>query len=291
MKKFLVSGGCGFIGSNLVEKLLKDGHQVYIIDNLTTGDYHNIPEGAKFLSVSIAGIKGEKFDGIFHLGAPSSSPILRKDPYLMVGALSDFITLLEYVKDNPATKLVYTSSSSVYNGCPTPSSEDMVLKPTDFYTEVRIAWERLANIYSSLYDLNTIGLRPFSVYGYREEYKKQYANLITQMIWAKNRGDTFDIYGTGEQRRDATFVTDVVEAYLLAMDSDLPTSVYNVGTGVNYNMNQVAKMIGVKVRYVPVPFKNYVDVTLADTTKAKTALGFKAKVSLEKGIRLLKGNK
>ena len=291
MKKFMVSGAAGFVGSNLVERLLNDGHQVYVVDNLTTGDYHNIPAGAKFLSVSIAGIKGEKFDGIFHLGAPSSSPILRKDPYLMVGALSDFITLLEYVKDNPNTKLVYTSSSSVYNGCPTPSSEDMVIKPTDFYTEVRIAWERLTNIYSSFYGLRAIGLRLFSVYGYREEYKKQYANLITQMIWARNKGETFDIYGTGEQRRDATFVTDVVEAYLLAMDSDLPNDVFNVGTGVNYSMNQVASAIDVKAKYVPVPFKNYVDVTLADTTKAERVLGFKAKVGLEEGIRLLTGGK
>jgi UDP-glucose 4-epimerase len=293
MKKFLCTGGAGFIASTLATRLLNDGHQVYIVDNLTTGDYHNIPDGAVFLSTSIMGLKDHKdikFDGIFHLGAPSSSPILRKDQYLISDTIREFIFLLGLAREQNI-KMVYASSSSIYNGCPVPSREDMVITPTDFYTEVRLIWERIAKVYNDFYGTQTVGLRLFSVYGPHEEYKKQYANLITQMIWAKNKGEVFEIYGDGEQRRDATFVTDVVDAFILAMGSSIKYDVVNVGTGKNYSLNQVAKMIGVKTKYVPVPFKNYVSETLANTTKATNLLGFTSKVSLEVGIRLLTGGK
>jgi UDP-glucose 4-epimerase len=161
----------------------------------------------------------------------------------------------------------------------------------DFYTEVRLIWERLAKVYNDFYGTQTVGLRLFSVYGPHEEYKKQYANLITQMIWAKNKGEVFEIYGDGEQRRDATFVSDVVDAFIRAMTNDTKCDVFNVGTGKNYSLNQVAEMVGVKTKYVPIPFKNYVSETLANTAKAEKMLGFKAKVSLEEGIRLLTGGK
>jgi UDP-glucose 4-epimerase len=117
--KILCTGGCGFIGSNLITKLLGYGNKVYVVDNLTTGDYRNMPDGAVFLSSSIMGIKNHKdikFDGIFHLGAPSSSPILRKDQYLISDTIREFIFLLGLAKEQ-GIKMVYASSSSLYNGC------------------------------------------------------------------------------------------------------------------------------------------------------------------------------
>jgi UDP-glucose 4-epimerase len=297
MANYLVTGGAGFIGSNLAEQLSRN-NVVVIIDNLLTGSVKNIPPGAIWMKgVTLKQFCTEehratdtrepfKFDGIFHLGQPSSTPMYRADRHLIGKAISDFIYLAEYAFKNNI-KMVYASSSSVYNGNETPWREDMNLLPTDFYTEVRIAYERIASVYHQMHQLKAIGLRLFSVYGPHEESKKQYANLITQMLWAKQRGEVFDIYGNGEQRRDATYVNDIVRAFILAMKSPIECEVFNVGTGVSYSLNEIAERIGTKIRYVPVPFSNYVDATMADTTKAEKFLGFKARISLNDGLQQL----
>ena len=290
MSHYLVTGGAGFIGSNLAQSLIDTRHQVFIVDDLSTGSIANIPEGVTYITASVSAsiphLKALDFDGIFHLGAPSSTPMYRKNPTLVGQAILDFIRLMEYAKEKK-TKVVYVSSSSVYNKCPVPWEEDMTLCPTDFYTEARICWERIARIYYGHCNVKSVGLRLFSVYGPHEESKKQYANVITQMLWAKLKGETFEIYGDGEQRRDATFVSDIVAALILAMKSDIKCDIFNVGTGVNYSTNEIAKRIGVKVKYVPTPFLNYVDTTLANVSKAEKMLGFRAKVNLDEGLEKL----
>ncbi len=289
MSSYLVTGGAGFIGSNLARRLLREGHKVLVIDDLSTGSLDNIPKGASFIrGAKIKNIYNYKmFDGIFHLGAPSSTPMYREDRSLVGKAISDFVLILEYAKRNNI-KLVYASSSSVYNNCLIPYKEEMNLFPTDFYTEVRICWERLARVFYEQYNVKSIGLRLFAVYGPHEEAKKTYANLISQMLWAKLKDETFEIYGKGEQRRDETFVSDVVEAFVKAMNSDIDCDVFNIGTGINYSINDIANRIGVEIKYVPVPFNNYVEITLADTLKAEKVLGFKSKVALEEGLKRLK---
>jgi UDP-glucose 4-epimerase len=291
MANYLVTGGAGFIGSNLVEKLLMEGSQVVIVDNLLTGSRSNIPKGKVYLSdLSIAEICADpsyqNFDGVFHLGQPSSTPMYRADRTLAGKAIYEFILLCEYAKKHNV-KMVYASSSSVYNGCPVPWKEDMQIIPTDFYTEVRVAYERMAKVYHDQFGVKSIGLRLFSVYGPHEEAKKQYANLISQLMWAKAKNEVFEIYGNGEQRRDATYVTDIVRAFILAMKSPIECEVFNVGTGVSYSLNEIAEKIGTKIKYVPVPFSNYVDATMADTTKAEKFLGFKARISLNDGLQQL----
>jgi len=289
--RFVVTGGAGFIGSHLVRRLLKEGHEVIVIDNFHTGS----PDNLKGLNVKI--IQGnsseisrvKSCDGIFHLGIYSSSPMYKENRSLVSQTIHDFIALLEYAKEH-GVKIVFASSSSLYNGNPIAWREDMPIIPTDFYTEARYAMERLAQVYHSLYGVKSVALRLFSVYGEREEYKGKYANLVSQFIWSALKGEQPVIYGDGSQTRDFIYVGDAVEAFIKAMEADAGFDMFNVGAGKNYSLNELIELIGkavgveIKPKYVENPIKNYVWHTLADTTKAKHRLGFKAKVSLKEGI-------
>jgi len=291
--KVVVTGGCGFIGSNLVERLVKEGHSVVVFDNLHTGSLKNIER----LNVEFFNEPYSKLDElvpeaevIFHLGIPSSSPMYKKNPKLVGKAINDAIEVLEYAK-KIGCKVVYASSSSIYNGNPVPYREDMPVYVTDYYTECRYAIERLAKLYHSLFGVKSVGLRFFSVYGPKEEFKKQYANIVSQFLWAMRRDEQPVIFGDGTQTRDFTHVYDVVDALLLAWKKDFECEIFNVGTGVAHSFNEVVEILNrilgknIKPIYRPNPIKNYVYHTLADTTKAEKVLGFKAKISLEEGLR------
>lgn len=293
--KYLVTGGAGFIGSNLVERLANEGNDVIVIDNMHTGSLSNlrgIESDVHIMPCSEArAVKAIKnLDGIFHLGIPSSSPMYKKDPQLVGKAVADFINMLEISKDC-GCKMVYASSSSIYNGNPTPWKEDMPVHVTDFYTEARYAMERAAKLYNDLYGVNSIGLRFFSVYGPREEAKKSYANLVTQFAWAMKKGEQPVIYGDGSQSRDFTFVADIVNACMLAMKSDIECGIYNAGTGKSYSLNEIIEILNamlgtsIKPKYIKNEIKNYVPATFADTKKAEKELGFRAKYSLEQGLK------
>jgi UDP-glucose 4-epimerase len=283
--KYIVTGGCGFIGSNIVKRLIKDGNEVVVVDNLSTGSPNNVMElnGKKITILKsindLKGLDGE-FDGIFHLGMPSSTPIYRDDRGIIGKTATDTVTLWEFAKDKKL-KIVYASSSSMYNKQEPPFSEDMPVIPTDFYTEVRLFIERLARVYYEFYGVKSIGLRLFSVYGENEKSKGRFANLVTQIEWARDKGETFEMYNEGKATRDFTHVSDVVEAFTLAMKSGLDYDIINIGTGISHTMNQIMEAIGLKdFKYVGNPIKNYVADTLADTSKAEKVLGFKAKVSV-----------
>ena len=189
----------------------------------------------------------------------------------------------------PGPRLVYASSSSLYSGLLPPHREDMTIPVTDYYTEARLAMERLAELYHRLYAVPSSGMRFFSVYGPREESKKQYANMVSQFLWQMRRGEVPVIYGDGGQTRDFTHVYDVVRALRLAMASDYQ-GVLNVGTGRAHSFNDVIGMINaelgtdIKQKYIENPIKNYVRDTLADTSKSREVLGFEARISLEEGI-------
>ncbi|MBP7070257.1 MAG: GDP-mannose 4,6-dehydratase [Methanothrix sp.] len=292
----LVTGGAGFIGSNLVEALLKDGEEVVVVDNMHTGSPANL-EG---LRGSLRLIQGSCNDlpgldlepqQIYHLGIPSSSPMYKANPLLVGEAINGFISVLEAARRSGA-RLVYASSSSLYSGLLPPHREDMTIAVTDYYTEARLAMERLAELYHRLYGVGSAGMRFFSVYGPREESKKQYANMVSQFLWQMRRGEEPVIYGDGSQTRDFTHVHDVVRALSLAMGSDCQ-GVFNVGTGRACSFNEVIGMINaqlgtdIKHKYIENPIKNYVQDTLADTGKCRKALGFQAQISLEEGIHEL----
>jgi len=295
MLKIVVTGGCGFIGSNLVERLVREGCAVVVFDNLHTGSLKNI----KGLDVEFFNESYSKMadivptaDVVFHLGIPSSSPMYKRNPKLVGKAINDAIDIFEYARKS-GCKVVYASSSSIYNGNKVPYSEDMPIYVTDYYTECRYAIERLAKLYNNLFGVKSVGLRFFSIYGPKEEFKKQYANIVSQFLWAMKRDEPPVIFGDGTQTRDFTHVYDVVEALILAWKRDFECEIFNVGTGVAHSFNEVVEIINkllgknIKPIYKPNPIKNYVYHTLADTTKAEKMLGFKAKISLEEGLRML----
>jgi UDP-glucose 4-epimerase len=279
--KYLVTGGCGFIGSNLVRRLLRDGHEVVVADDLSTGSRKSI--GNVLLVKETREALSERFDGIFHLGMPSSTYMLRENPLLITRAIDNFILLLEHCRDNKV-RMVYASSSSVYNGNETPFREDMELFPKDLYTEMIYFIERLSMVYHELFGAESVGLRLFSVYGDNEEGKGKYANLISQMFWAREREEVFDVYNP-DTLRDFIHVDDVIEALLVSMNSRVSNGVINIGTGKAYRIGDMAKLIGVDFRVVDNPVKNYVERTHADTKKAGNLLGFRAKTDVRDYIK------
>jgi UDP-glucose 4-epimerase len=210
----LVTGGAGFIGSNLVEDLMAAGEDVIVLDNMHTGSPSNL-EGLKgSLKLIVASCKELASmdlhpEKIYHLGIPSSSPMYKKNPNLVGEAINGFISVFELAR-NCKARVVYASSSSLYNGLLPPHREDLAIEVTDFYTEARLAMERMAQLYRDLYGVSSAGMRFSSVYGPKEDAKKQYANMITQFLWQLQDGKTPLVYGDGLQTRDFTFVKDVV---------------------------------------------------------------------------------
>lgn len=292
----LVTGGAGFIGSNLVEELLAAGEDVTVLDNMHTGSPANL-EG---LNDSITVIKAScndlprmdlHPDEIYHLGIPSSSPMYKSNPYLVGESINGFMAVLELARKSGA-KVVYASSSSLYNGLLPPHREDMAIQVADYYTEARLAMERIADLYKRLFDVDSVGMRFFSVYGPKETAKKQYANVVTQFLWEMKDGKTPVLFGDGSQTRDFIYVKDIVQALQLAMKSKYH-GILNVGTGNAHSFNEVISILddylglSIKPRYMDNPIKNYVQHTLSDTSKTEKVLGFKARYTLDEGIKEL----
>lgn len=293
----LVTGGAGFIGSNLVENLVGKAENVTVLDNLSTGSLENIDQVVgKINLVKASCSKVSALDGspdlVYHLGIPSSSP-LYKDDHLLVGkAINDFIQVFDFASENDAG-VVYASTSSMYGPKDPPHREDMEFNPFDYYTEARLEMERLAEMYHKLRDVDSVGMRFFSVYGPHELAKENFANIISQFCWKIMGGENPVIYGDGEQTRDFTHVKDVVRALTLAgkKAGELGCDIINVGTGEETSFNEVVEKLNgilgkdVEPNYVENPIDNYVKRTKADTSKAKERLGFEAEIDVDEGMR------
>jgi UDP-glucose 4-epimerase len=290
----LVTGGAGFIGSNLVEDLLASGKDVIVLDNMSTGKRSNL---ANLKNSHLTIIQEScnnlaelamKPEEIYHLGIPSSSPIYKKDPMIVGAAINGSIAVFELAR-RCGSRVVYASSSSLYNGISPPHDEDMQILVTDYYTEARLAIERIAELYKRLFDVGSVGMRFFSVYGPREESKKNYANMVSQFLWDMRAGRVPVIYGDGSQTRDFTYVKDVVRALVLGMGSRYH-GILNVGTGTSHSFNDVIRLLNERLglhitpQYIENPIKNYVGHTLANTSRTKEVLGFEARYTLEGGL-------
>lgn len=296
-KKIIITGGTGFIGSNLVDKLAEK-NDVLVIDNFHTGDRKNIELLLKNNKVTLKDMDVKDIlkldfnaDYIFHMGIYSASPMYRKDPFLVSEVMSGMIAVLEYAKKNKS-KVVFASTSSIYNGIEPPHKEDVIPNVTDYYTEARIAAERISELYAKLENVDVQAIRFFSVYGPHEEAKKNYANLVTQFYWNIKNKESPVIYGDGTQRRDFIHVSDLAE--ILVRASQLKGfNIINGGTGKNYSLNEMLVMLNkqlgtdVKATFIKMPFSNYVMETLADTTNLKNKLAYTPKISLEEGIKLI----
>lgn len=295
----LITGGAGFIGSNLANTLAAQGHSVTAVDNLFLGRKENLNDRVRFYEMSVMNrdamtkiFQEKNFDYVFHLAAFSSNPMFRPSPLegLNVNIIG-FSNIIELCKKFGVKKLIYASTSSIYSGSEPPFLEDMPVKPKIHYEVSFYARELIARAYKQDFGFDSAGLRFFSVYGFNERHKGEFANLISQFIWSMKQNKQPVIYGDGEQTRDFIFISDVVDAIILATESKM-SGVFNVGTGRSHSLNTVVDLINkslcsdIKAEYMDNPLKNYVYNTQADTTKIKK-FGYSPKTTLENGIKKL----
>jgi len=297
--KVLLTGGAGFVGSNIVENICED-HDVIVLDDLTFGNKKNVDDyGVEFVKGSIMDVTllnklCKQCDYVFHNAAMSSSPMLKEQPKLgMEVNMIGFMNVMKAASDNGVKKIIYASTSSMYNGNPLPFSETQPITAKTFYEASFRTREIVAQTYYYENNLSSVGLRYFSVYGPKELHKGQYANNISQFLWDMMASKSPLIYGDGTQRRDFTFVHDVVSANILAMTSNIDFGIFNVGTGLGTNFNDVVALINkildtrIEPKYIENPLKNYVRDTIADLSLIAKSLGYKPQWTLENGIKFL----
>lgn len=292
MKKVIVIGGAGFIGSNLAKELLKQDFEVHIIDNLSGGKIENVPSGAKFHEVDIRKIDqiGPIFteaEYVFHLAAlprvqfSIENPVETSEVNIM-GTLN----VLEASRKAGVKKFIYSASSSAYGDQDTmPLVETMTPSPKSPYGLQKYVGEEYCKVWSEVYGLPTVSLRYFNVYGPGQSEEGAYALVIAKFLKLKREGKPLTITGDGLQTRDFTHVSDVVTANILAATSESvgKGEVINIGAGNNVSIKNIAEMIGGTIEHVPARLEPH--DTLADNSKARKLLGWEPKISIEDGIK------
>ena len=286
--KLLVTGGAGFIGSHIVDELVRQKHRVLVIDNLSLGKKEHINSKAQFYKKDIRDFRSIKplfkgADCVFHLAAqPRIQPsIINPADSFDNNVLGTFNVLLA-ARDNKVKKLVYSASSSAYGDQKSlPLKEDMIAKCKNPYALFKYMGEEMCHLFHQLYSLPVVCLRYFNVYGERQSIEGTYATVIGIFLKQRRQKRSLTIVGDGNQRRDFTYVKDVVRANILAMKSKRAVGhLINIGSGRNHSVNEVARMIDPKHVYIP-PRLGETKVTLADISKARKLLGWKPEVMLE----------
>jgi len=299
-KKVIVTGGAGFIGSHLAEDLVRRDYQLTILDDLSTGRMENIEQllkrdNVRFVQESVTNphlLQGlfQNTDYVFHQAAIPSVPRSMKDPRASHDVnITGTLNVLLAARDSGVKKVIYASSSSVYGDTPTlPKVEDMIPNPQSPYALTKMVGEYYCNIFHQIYDLPTVCLRYFNVYGPRQDSNSQYAAVIPVFAERVSQNKQPIIYGDGEQTRDFTFIKDVVAANILAAEGDA-YGVFNIGIGQSISINELAelvvKLMGSSVKPIYQEARpGDVRHSLADITRART-FGFAPEYDLEKGLR------
>ena len=301
MERALVTGGAGFIGSNIAKKLVEQGVETVVLDDLYLGSEDNLSEirdEIEFIEGSVLDQEKvaeavEGCDVIFHQAARSSSPMHKENP--AEGArvnVEGFVNVAEAAKEEEVEKIVYASTSSMYGSIKPPHKETQEVTPTNLYTSSKMSRERYAQAYSYNNQVQTTGLRYFSVFGPHEKAKGKYANVVTQFLWKMMDGEQPVIWGDGEQERDFVFVEDVARANILAAKrkEDLDGEIINIGRGNPVTFNQVVSKLNnalgknIEAEHVENPRDKYVKEHCADNTKAKELLGWTPEYSFEEGL-------
>lgn len=289
----LVTGGAGFIGSHLVDKLIDRGHQVIVIDNLTTGKKENLDSRADFYNLDICDFEKIKpffkgVDYIFHLAAIPRVPISIEDP--ITTSRTNILGTINVFKagiDNGVKRIIFASSSAVYGDQEKlPLREDMVPNPISPYGLQKLIGEKFAKLFTKLYKTPIICLRYFNVYGPRIDFNSDYSLVIGKFLKQRATRNPLTVFGDGEQTRGFCFVDDVVEANIRAMESEKLKGgeVINIGSEVSCSVNYLAKLIGGEIQYLP-PRPGDVRHTKADITLAKSLLSWIPRVSFEEGLK------
>lgn len=300
-KRILITGGAGFIGSNLARHLSNAQNHVIIVDDLSTGRKQNIDDliqrnKIEFIEGSITDLDllQETFtniDYVFHEAALPSVPRSIKDPLTTnLVNINGTLNVLIAAKDNGVKKVVYASSSSVYGDTPTlPKIESMIPNPLSPYAITKLTGEYYCQVFSSVFHLPTVALRYFNVYGPRQDPSSEYAAVIPKFITCVMNGQSPIIYGDGEQSRDFTYIHDVIQANILSAESTI-TGVFNAAGGRRITINELAttvmKLCG---KTLDISYKDSrpgdIKHSLADSTKAYKAFNFTLTYDLEKGLK------
>jgi len=303
VQRTLVTGGAGFIGSHLVEKLLHEKHEVIVLDNFSTGRPENLAhlvenKRLQVQQVDVSDCKAiqsffKKVDWVFHLAALADIVPSIQQPYKYHGAnVEGTIAVLEAARSAGVERLIYAASSSCY-GIPdeVPTPETAAIRPMYPYALTKYLGEQYVLHWNKVYNLPCLSLRLFNVYGPRSRTSGTYGAVFGVFLAQKLASKPLTVVGDGTQTRDFTFVTDVVEAFLVAAQSSMTNQAFNVGSGNTYSVNRLVELLGNETGVVHIPKRpGEPDCTLADISRIKAELGWSPCVSLEEGVGVLLDN-
>lgn len=294
--KCIVTGGAGFIGSHLVESLVKHSHEVIVLDNFSTGRVENlgsIKDHIKIVECDISKYGSwasdfDQADWVFHLAASADivPSIQHPELYFNSNVIGTF-NVLQAAKLHLAKRFIYAASSSCY-GIPDiyPTPEVASIKPQYPYALTKYIGEEMVLHWAQIYKLPAISLRFFNVYGTRSRTSGTYGAVFGVFLAQKIQNRPFTVVGDGNQSRDFTYVTDVVDAILLAVKSKISGEIFNVGSGNTISINRIVELLGGEKIYIP-KRPGEPDITYADIRKISSSLKWIPKVNIETGVSLM----
>lgn len=301
MKRTLVTGGAGFIGSHLAELLINEGHEVVVVDNLASGRISNLESIAshprfRFINADIRELGSLKlaFEGVewvFHLaGLADIVPSIEMPAQYYSTNVTGTFNVLECAREAGVQRMVYAASSSSY-GIPDtyPTPETSPIRPQYPYALTKYMAEELVLHWAQVYAMSAVSLRLFNVYGIRSRTVGAYGAVFGVFLAQKLGGCAFTVVGDGSQTRDFTYVTDVAAAFLSAAQSQVSGEAMNVGSGNTYSINRLVELLGGEVEFIP-KRPGEPDCTFGDIEKIKNLLAWQANVSFEEGVERMLSN-
>lgn len=299
--KSLVTGGAGFIGSHLVDRLLDDGHEVVVLDNLSTGRLENLAHVQSLSRLHLHQIDiadtaliqpyFDDVDWVFHLAALADIvPSIQQPLTYYRSNVDGTVNVLEEARRASVKRFIYIASSSCYgipDVLPTPETADIRLEYP--YALTKYLGEQCVLHWGKVYKLPVLSLRMFNVYGPRSRTSGVYGAVFGVFLAQKLHNKPFTVVGDGAQTRDFTFVTDAVNALVMAAQSDIKNEVLNIGSGNTYSVNRLVELLGGDVAYIP-KRPGEPDCTHADITKIRKLLGWQPQVAFEEGVKILLEN-
>jgi nucleoside-diphosphate-sugar epimerase len=292
MKKVLVTGGAGFIGSHLCEGLLARGYQVRVLDNLSYGQRDWVPSEAEFVEGDISDIAAcnrvaAGMDGVFHLAAMSrSGPSQDLIELCTASNITGTQNMLLAARDAGVKRFIFSGSSTYYGNRPPPHRESDPADILNIYGLTKRVGEQYTLLFDQDFNLPSVVLRYFNVYGARQPQEGAYALVLGIFLKRKAEGKTLEVHGDGGQRRDFVHVRDVVSANIAACESQVRGEVFNVGSGTSLSVKELADMISPDQVHVEGRRGDSL-ATLADISKIKAALGWEPKVFFTEGLEEL----
>lgn len=297
----LVTGGAGFIGSHLAELLVTKGHEVIVVDNLTSGRLASLAQVEsnprfRFVNADIRDVPAmmpafENVDWVFHLaGLADIVPSIEMPAQYFGTNVTGTFNVLECARKSGVRRFLYAASSSSY-GIPDyyPTPETSPIKPQYPYALTKYMGEELVLHWAQVYKLPAISLRLFNVYGTRSRTTGAYGAVFGVFLAQKLNGRPFTVVGDGTQTRDFTYVTDVAAAFLQAAESNVSGEAMNVGSGTHVSVNRLVELLGGDIEHIP-KRPGEPDCTFGDIAKIRRLLGWQAKVSFDEGVRTMVDN-